>query len=84
MIVKIINFFGDPAYRKRRWQLFIVVLALIAGADFLVPRAHVEFFWDAIPGWAAMFGFVSCVLIIVVSKFLGHQGGLMKGEDYYE
>ncbi|MDP7311205.1 MAG: hypothetical protein QF833_03535 [Alphaproteobacteria bacterium] len=84
MIVKIVNFFGDPAYRKRRWRLFIVVLALIAGADFLVPREHVEFFWDAIPGWAAMFGFVSCVLIIVVSKFLGHQGGLMKGEDYYE
>ena len=84
MIAKIVNFFGNPAYRERRWQLFIVVLALIAGADLLVPREHVEFFWDAIPGWAALFGFISCVLIIVASKFLGHQGGLMKDEDYYE
>ncbi len=84
MIAKIVNFFGDPAYRERRWRLFIVVLALVFVADFFVPRHHVEFFWDAIPGWAAVFGLVSCVLIIVVSKFLGHQGGLMKDEDYYD
>ncbi|HJO88672.1 MAG: hypothetical protein QGF18_00380 [Alphaproteobacteria bacterium] len=84
MIAKIVNFFGDTAYRKRRWILFIVVLVLVFVTDFLAPREHVEFFWDAIPGWAALFGFISCVLIIVASKFLGHQGGLMKDEDYYE
>jgi hypothetical protein len=27
---------------------------------------------------------VSCVIIILVSKFLGHQGGIMQGEDYYD
>ena len=37
-----------------------------------------------LPGWSAVYGFGSCVLLIFVSKFLGHQGGLMRREDYYD
>ncbi len=45
---------------------------------------HVTYIWDKIPGWGAFYGFVSCVVIILVSKFIGHQGGIMKKEDYYD
>ena len=84
MIKKIVNFFGDPAYRRQRRWLFSVALILTVAADFLVTREHGEFFWETLPGWGAFYGFISCVLIIVVSKFLGHQCRLMRGEDYYD
>jgi hypothetical protein len=40
--------------------------------------------WDRLPGWSAIYGFGSCVLLIFVSKFLGHRGGLMRRVDYYD
>lgn len=84
MISRLVNFFGDEQYRARRKQLFIVVLVITLVADFLVPRDHIEAFWQAIPGWGALYGFVSCFLIVFVSKFLGHRGKLMRREDYYD
>ena len=36
-----------------------------------------------IPGWWSIFGFVACVLIIILSKWFGHQG-IMTREDYYD
>ncbi len=39
--------------------------------------------WDHIPLFYAAFGFIGCVLIIVVSKALG-KGFLQKREDYYD
>ena len=32
---------------------------------------------------AAVFGFVACVIIVIVSKFLGHRW-LQRREDYYD
>jgi len=84
MIKKIVNFFGEPAYRRTRWRLFSIALILTVAADFLVTREHGEFFWETLPGWGAFYGFLSCVLIIVVSKFLGHQCRLMRREDHYD
>jgi hypothetical protein len=36
-----------------------------------------------IPGWWSIFGFVACVLIIILSKWYGHLG-IMTREDYYD
>ncbi|MBP2233676.1 hypothetical protein J2Z31_000166 [Sinorhizobium kostiense] len=83
MIKRIVDFFGDDEYQQQRRRLFYVVLVLIVAADFLVPREHAEFPWDRLPGWPAAYGFGSCVLLIFVSKFLGHRG-LMRREDYYD
>lgn len=84
MIAKLVNFFGDAKYARISWRLLLIILALIVLADFLVERHHTEHFWDAIPGWSSAFGFASCVAIIFISKFIGHQGGIMKDEDYYD
>ena len=84
MIRSIVDFFGNEAYATRRRRLFYLVLVLIVIADFLVFREHAEYLWDRLPGWSALYGFGSCVLLIFVSKFLGHQGGLMRREDYYD
>ena len=84
MIARLIRFFGDADYaRPRRWLLGATLLAVFV-ADFFVEREHPTFFWDFIPGWSALFGFVSCVAIIFGSKLLGHQGRIMRREDYYD
>jgi len=51
--------------------------------DFIIPRHEVHFFGDKIPGFWSFFGFSACVVIIIVSKWLG-KNGLMKDEDYYD
>jgi hypothetical protein len=84
LIKRIVYFFGGGKHAKQRRQLFYLVLALIVIADFLVFREHAEYLWDRLPGWSAIYGFGSCVLLIFVSKFLGHRGGLMRREDYYD
>ncbi len=84
MIGRVVNFFGDAAHAKARRRLLGAPLVVVFGADFLVNREHGEFFWDFIPGWAAAFGFVSCIAIIFASKLLGHQGRIMRDEDYYD
>lgn len=84
MIKRVVDFFGDGKYLNQRRRLFYLVLVLIVVADFLVSREHAEYLWDSLPGWSAVYGFGSCVLLIFVSKFLGHRGGLMRREDYYD
>ena len=59
------------------------ILVLLIVADFIIPRHEIHFFGDKVPGFWSLFGFISCALIIVVSKWLGHHW-LMRGEDYYD
>lgn len=77
------DFIGGAEYTRRRWQIFIGILVVTAIFDLFVTSDHAVFFWEGLPGWNAGYGFISCVLIIFVSKFLGHTGGLMQKEDYY-
>ena len=59
------------------------ILVLVVMVDFIIPRHEVHFFGDKIPGFWSLFGFSACVVIIIVSKWLG-KNGLMKDEDYYD
>ena len=59
------------------------ILVLLVAADFIIPRHEIHFFGDKVPGFWSLFGFISCVLIIVVSKWLGRHW-LMRDEDYYD
>lgn len=58
-----------------------LVLSLIIGL-FIHPD-HAVFWWEKIPGFYAVYGFIGCVLIVLVSKELGHYW-LQKPEDYYD
>ena len=59
------------------------ILVLLVAADFIIPRHEIHFFGDNVPGFWSLFGFISCVLIIVVSKWLGYHW-LMRDKDYYD
>ena len=66
MLEKIVNFIGDEKNAKTNKIILYVILVVVFAADFFVPREHAHYIWDKIPGWGAVYGFVSCVLIIVV------------------
>ena len=59
------------------------ILVLLVIVDFIIHRHEIHFFGDKIPGFWSLFGLSACVVIIIVSKWLG-KNGLMKDEDYYD
>jgi hypothetical protein len=63
-------------------RLMWVVLAGLVIADLLIPSKYDRFPWESIGGFGAFYGFISCVLIVVVSKALGYLA-LYREEDYY-
>jgi hypothetical protein len=68
-----------------RW--FYAALAACALAEIAVPhlfsadRAH--FWFEDVPAWGSLYGLVSCVLIVVVSKLLGKLW-LTRPDNYYD
>jgi hypothetical protein len=81
MIVKLI------AWLRERMALVkgfcIAVLALLIIGDLFVPRPHPHFLGDIIPGFWAGFGFISCTVIIIGSKWLG-TAFLFRSDTYYD
>jgi len=61
----------------------LVVLVLADAIPALVDKHHAHTKAEHIPGFWAAFGFVACVLIVIVSKAFGHAG-IMTREDYYD
>jgi uncharacterized membrane protein YkvI len=60
---------------KRLWLAVVAGLAVSVAADFALGRD--------IPGFAAVFGLLGCVAIILGSKMLGELL-LQRHEDYYD
>lgn len=76
------GYLDDPVNIKALKYLFYASLVIAVLADFFIHREKTGFFWDAIPGFSALFGFISCILLIFISKAAGCK--LMKREDYYD
>ncbi|WDT76776.1 MAG: hypothetical protein MPW16_06070 [Candidatus Manganitrophus sp.] len=61
-----------------------VLLVLLAVVEFfLVHKHHAVFALENFPGYTAVFGLLATVVLILVSKGIGHSV-LMVREDYYE
>lgn len=73
--------------RKHVRQVRIVSLCfllLLVACDWLfVDKSHAHTGAEGYFGFWAIFGFVSCVAIIFISKWYGHLG-IMTREDYYD
>ena len=63
--------------------LFFISIGIFVLLGFFVIPEHPHFIWEKIPGFDALFGFIGCIIIVVVSKALGHHW-LQKNEDYYD
>ena len=62
-----------------------VITALSVAAEFVLGAYHPEpeEWWTQIPAFYAVYGFVGCGLIAVISKALG-KWWLQRKEDYYD
>lgn len=69
--------------KERGMKLFYASLVLLVAVDFFVPKEEPAFTGHAWVGFFALYGFVSCVLIIVISKALGKLF-LFKKENFYD
>jgi hypothetical protein len=70
--------------RLKRW--FYGLLVVFALAEIVLPHVvHEEthFAFENFPAWGSLYGLISCVAIIVVSKLIGKLW-LMRREDYYD
>ncbi len=69
-----------PRYMK--YTIGLVLMMVLALGAVAQPQ-QVAHFWEKLPIFEAVFGFLGCLLIIFVSKALGHFF-LQKKEDYYD
>jgi hypothetical protein len=72
-------------HRLKRW--FYAGLAVVAATEIVLPLVfgggETHFSFEELPAWGSLYGLISCVAIIVVSKLIGKLW-LMRREDYYD
>jgi hypothetical protein len=54
---------------------------ILAGLDLVLHR-HVTHPWEAMVGFYAVYGFVACVLLVLLAKEM--RKVLIRKEDYYD
>ena len=65
-------------------RISCALLALLILIDALwVDKEHAHTRPEHLPGFWSVFGFVACVLIVLLSKWFGHAG-IITREDYYD
>ena len=75
------GWFDDPGnVNKIVWTLVGLCVASVAADHFSATHAHYGF--QEIIGFDAIYGFVSCVLLVLAAKQL--RKVLMRDEDYYD
>ena len=81
------GYLDEPKNLNTLKKTFYLSLAVTILLEFILIRhEHIEFSLEHIaefPVFHAIYGFIACVLIILVSKVIGHAW-LMKEEDYYD
>ncbi len=81
-LAKLIEFLRNRL--KTVIRVCMAVLALLILWDVVfVNKEHAHTAAEHVPGFWSIFGFIACVLIIILSKWYGHAG-IMQREDYYD
>ncbi len=73
--------FDRPENVKRLLHGFYLCCILLLVLDLVLHR-HVIHAWESLPGFYALFGFVACVLLVLVAREM--RKVVMRGEDYYD
>ena len=83
-LVKVIEFLRN--HLKTVVRICCVVLAVLIFLDAIpaiVDKEHAHTQAEHLPAFWSIFGFIGCVVLIIVSKWFGHAG-IMQREDYYD
>ncbi|MCP5152383.1 MAG: hypothetical protein H6983_23715 [Ectothiorhodospiraceae bacterium] len=76
-----IRFLDRPENVRRLLRVFYVVCLGLIAAD-LVYHRHVSHPLESMPGFYGVYGFVACVLLVLVAKQMRRL--LMRDEHYYD
>ncbi|MBF0377927.1 MAG: hypothetical protein HQK72_10660 [Desulfamplus sp.] len=76
------HIFDDPQNVKRLLIIFFSSVVLLFILDFFVNK-HGHFPWENWTGFYAVFGFVACVLLVLVSRFI-LRPLVKRKENYYD
>ena len=77
-LLKLIEIFRSKTIKRISYAMLILIIVI----DFFIPRHEIHFIGDKIPGFWSIFGFIACILIILISKWIGRLG-IMQDENYY-
>lgn len=77
-----IGFFDRPEIIKILKLISYVMLVAVVVPSFFI-KGHGHFAFENIPGFWPVFGFVACIMIVVVSKTIG-KVWLQRKENYYD
>ena len=75
------HFFDDPNNIKRVLYGFYACCVFLFALDFVIHR-HVYHSWENLWGFYPIFGFVACVILVLIAKWM--RTFLMRSEDYYD
>lgn len=73
--------FDNPKNVQRLLRAFYFCCAVLVGLELLVHR-HTEHAWEGVFGFYPLYGFVGCVVLVLVAKWM--RVLLMRPEDYYQ
>jgi len=73
--------FDNPKNVKRVVRGLIAVCLMLFGLDLVLHR-HAAHPWEELFGFYAIYGFVACVLLVLLAKEMRKL--VMRDEDYYE
>lgn len=76
-----VHLFDKPENVRRVIHTLYVLCGLTLVLDFVVHR-HVDHSFEALWGFYCLYGFVACVLLVLVAKEM--RKVLMRREDYYD
>ena len=78
---KELKIFDKPENVKRFLAIFYISLMVLLIIDFFIHK-HAQFPWEGAPDFFAVYGFVSCVLLIFIAKAL--RLFVKRDETYYD
>ena len=73
-------FFDNPNNIKRLLHVFYGICVILFVLDFVIHR-HVMHSWENLWGFYPLYGFVGCVVLVLIAKWM--RTFLMRPEDYY-
>ena len=73
--------FDNPRNVRRVVLGLVGACVILAGLDLVLHR-HVSHPWERMPGFYAVYGFVACVLLVLMAKEMRKL--LIRKEDYYD
>lgn len=74
------GWFTSSNATKRLWTVLAIVLGAVVVIDLFVER-HAAFGPEGIIGFGAVFGFLSCAVLVAIAKAIGMV--LTKPDTYY-